>query len=48
MSETFEDGLKRESPDVHTLVRVLGEAGVNYVVTGSAAAMFARCDVGAG
>lgn len=39
MSETFEDGLKRESPDVHTLIRVLGEAGVNYVVTGSAAAM---------
>jgi hypothetical protein len=34
-----EDGLKREPPDVTTLLGLLSEAGVNYVVTGSAAAM---------
>lgn len=39
MPETSEDGLKRQPPDVNALFRVLGEAGVNYVVTGSAAAM---------
>lgn len=37
--ETSHDGLRREPPDVTTLVRVLHDAGVNYVVTGSAAAM---------
>jgi hypothetical protein len=36
---TSEDGLKREPPDVTTLLGLLSEAGVNYVVTGSAAAM---------
>ena len=30
---------KRQPPDVFTLLRILGEAGVDYVVTGSAAAM---------
>lgn len=39
MPETSEDGLKRQPPDVTALLRVLGEARVNYVVTGSAAAM---------
>jgi hypothetical protein len=39
MRETSEHGLKRQPPDVATLIRVLSEAGVNYVVTGSAAAM---------
>lgn len=39
MPETSEDGLKRQPPDVTTLIRALHEAGVNYVVTGSAAAM---------
>jgi hypothetical protein len=39
MPETSEDGLKRQLPDVTTLIRVLDEAGVKYVVTGSAAAM---------
>lgn len=39
MPETSEDGPKRQPPDVTALFRVLGEAGVNYVVTGSAAAM---------
>jgi hypothetical protein len=36
---TSEGVPKRQPPDVTTLLRVLGEAGVNYVVTGSAAAM---------
>jgi len=38
MPEASENGLKRQPPDVTTLIRVLGEAGLNYVVTGSAAA----------
>jgi hypothetical protein len=37
--ETSEDGLKRQAPDLTTLIRSLHEAGVNYVLTGSAAAM---------
>jgi hypothetical protein len=37
--QTSEDVLKRQPPDVTILLRVLGEAGVNYVVSGSAAAM---------
>lgn len=39
MPETSEGGLKRQPPEVTTLIRVLHEASVNYVVTGSAAAM---------
>ena len=39
MPETSTSGLKRQTPDVTTLLRVLGEAEVEYVVTGSAAAM---------
>ena len=39
MPETSQDGLKRQPPDVTTLIRLLDEAGVNHVVTGSAAAM---------
>ena len=39
MSSTSDDGLKRQPPDVATLLGLLCEAGVNYVVTGSAAAM---------
>jgi hypothetical protein len=37
--DTSEDGLKRQPPDLSTLIRALHEAGVDYVVTGSAAAM---------
>ena len=37
--ETSEQAPNRQPPDVTTLLRVLGEAGVDYVVTGSAAAM---------
>jgi hypothetical protein len=36
MPERSEDGPKRRPPDVTALFRALGEAGVNYVVTGSA------------
>ena len=39
MPETSTSGLKRQTPDVTTLLRVLGEAEVECVVTGSAAAM---------
>jgi hypothetical protein len=39
MPETSKSGLKRQTPDVTTLLGVLGEAEVDYVVTGSAAAM---------
>jgi hypothetical protein len=39
MPETSKSGLKRETPDVITLLRVLSEAEVEHVVTGSAAAM---------
>lgn len=39
MPETSDRGSKRRPPDVATLLRVLGEADVDYVVTGSAAAM---------
>jgi hypothetical protein len=37
--DASEDGLKRQPPDVTTLLGLLSEAGVKYVVTGSAAAM---------
>ena len=37
--DSSEDGLKREPPDVVALLGLLSEAGVKYVVTGSAAAM---------
>jgi hypothetical protein len=37
--ESSDDGPKRQPPDVNTLIRALHDAGVNYVVTGSAAAM---------
>jgi hypothetical protein len=36
---TSSGGLKRRPPDVNTLIRLLHDAGVNFVVTGSAAAM---------
>ena len=39
MADTSDGDVKRQPPDVTTLLRVLGEASVNYVVTGSAAAM---------
>jgi len=39
MPATSEDGLRRKAPDLTALIRVLGEAEVEYVVTGSAAAM---------
>ena len=39
MPESSDDGPKRQPPDVSTLVRALHDAGVTYVVTGSAAAM---------
>jgi hypothetical protein len=39
MPETSEDAPKRQPPDVNALFRILDEAGVKYVVTGSAAAM---------
>ena len=39
MPEASKSGLQRRTPDVTTLLRVLGEADVDYVVTGSAAAM---------
>lgn len=39
MPNTTEEGLEREPPDVVTLLGLLSEAGVKYVVTGSAAAM---------
>jgi hypothetical protein len=39
MSKTSEDRLKRQQPDVPALFCVLAEAEVDYVVTGSAAAM---------
>ena len=39
MSETSDNGPTRQPPDVTTLIRALHDAGVNYLVTGSAAAM---------
>jgi hypothetical protein len=39
MAERSDDGPKRQPPDVTALIRALDDAGVNYVVTGSAAAM---------
>ena len=39
MPETSDNRPTREPPDVTTLIRALYDAGVNYVVTGSAAAM---------
>ena len=39
MRQASNRGLKRRSPDVTTLLRLLGEAEVKYVVTGSAAAL---------
>jgi hypothetical protein len=39
MPETADRGPKRRPPDVATLLRVLAEADVDYVITGSAAAM---------
>ena len=39
MPEASDSELRRRPPDVTTLLRVLGEAEVEYVVTGSAAAM---------
>jgi len=39
MPEASDSQPKRRPPDVPTLLRVLGEAEIEYVVTGSAAAM---------
>ena len=39
MRATSVNGPTRQPPDVTTLIRALEDAGVNYVVTGSAAAM---------
>ena len=39
VSSTSDDELKRQPPDVATLLGLLCEAGIKYVVTGSAAAM---------
>ncbi len=39
MPETSDNGPTRQPPDITTLIRALHHAGVNYVVTGSAAAM---------
>jgi hypothetical protein len=41
-------GIERDSPDVATLLKALSEAGVNHVITGSAAVMLHGVDVAPG